>query len=90
MVSGGFFMIIHGSRLVFSRFQVGFSWFRVVFFMVIYSSMLVFHGSIWRFMFFMVPGRFFMVFMVFFMIPGGFLWFFMIPGRFFHDSRSGF
>ena len=51
----------------FSLVQVSFSWFQVGFY--------DFHGSIWVFMVFMVPG--------FFMVSGHFLWVFKVPGWFF-------
>ena len=63
-------MVFHG----FSWFQVGFSWF----FMVFHGSRLVFHGFSW---FFMVPGWFFMVFLgfkCFFLVFHNFPWFFIV------------
>ena len=90
MVSGGFFIVFHGSRWFLFN---GFSWIHIGFFYGSRWVLNVFHGSIldfkvpgWFSWFFMVPGWFFMFFMVpgwIFIVPG---WFFMVPGVFYGFS----
>ena len=91
-------MGFQGSRSVFYRSQVGFSWFQdglsqfQMGFMVIHVSRSFFWFQVHYYGFsrfqvvFLVPGplsRFFKVSGCFFIVPGRFLWFFKVPGWFF-------